>query len=32
METHSCLENSMDREARQATVFGTAKSCTQLSN
>ena len=28
----SCLENSMDRRAWQATVHGTAKSRTQLSN
>ena len=25
---YSCLENSMDREAWQATVHGAAKSCT----
>ena len=29
---YSCLENSTDRGAWQATVRGTAKSCTQLSN
>ena len=29
---HSCLENSMDREAWQATVHGVAKSWLQLSN
>ena len=29
---YSGLENSMDREARQATVHGVAKSQTQLSN
>ena len=29
---YSCLENSMDREAWQATVRGDAKSQTQLSN
>ena len=29
---YSCLENSMDRGAWQATIHGTAKSCTQLSN
>ena len=29
---YSCLENSMDRGARQATVHGIAKSQTQLSN
>ena len=29
---HSCLENPMDRGARQATVHGVAKSCTRLSN
>ena len=29
---HSCLENSMDRRAWQATVHGVAKSRTQLSN
>ena len=29
---YSCLENSMDREAWQATVHGVAKSQTQLSN
>ena len=28
---YSCLENSMDREAWQATVYGAAKSRTQLS-
>ena len=28
---HSCLENSMDREARQATVHRVLKSWTQLS-
>ena len=28
----SCLENSMDRGAGQATVHGTTKSWTQLSN
>ena len=28
---HSCLENSMDREAWQATARGVAKSWTQLS-
>ena len=28
----SCLENSMDRGAWQATVHGVAKSWTQLSN
>ena len=27
---YSCLENPMDREARQATVHGVAKSQTQL--
>ena len=29
---HSCLENSMDREAWWATVHGFAKSRTRLSN
>ena len=29
---YSCLENSMDREAWQATVHGVAKSWTQLSD
>ena len=29
---YSCLENSMDRGAWQATVHGAAKSWTQLSN
>ena len=29
---YSCLENSMDREAWRATVYGVAKSQTQLSN
>ena len=29
---YSCLENSMDRGAWQATVHGVAKSWTQLSN
>ena len=29
---YSCLENSMDREAQQATVHGVAKSRTRLSN
>ena len=29
---YSCLENPMDRGARQATVHGVAKSRTQLSN
>ena len=29
---YSCLENSMDRGARQATVHGVTKSQTQLSN
>ena len=29
---YSCLENSMDREAWQATVGGVTKSETQLSN
>ena len=29
---YSCLENSMDRGAWQATVHGVAKSRTQLSN
>ena len=29
---YSCLENSMDREAWQATVHGIAKSWTLLSN
>ena len=29
---HSCLENSMDRGARQATVHGITKSWTRLSN
>ena len=29
---HSCLENSMDRGAWQATVHGVAKSQTQLSS
>ena len=29
---YSCLENSMDREAWQATVHGVAKSQGQLSN
>ena len=29
---YSCLENPMDREARQATVHGVAKSRTRLSN
>ena len=28
----SCLENAMDREAWQVTVYGVAKSRTQLSN
>ena len=28
---YSCLENSIDREARQTTVHGVAKSQTQLS-
>ena len=28
---YSCLENSMDRGAQQATVHGVAKSRTQLS-
>ena len=28
---YSCLENSMDRGVRQATVLGVAKSRTQLS-
>ena len=29
---YSCLENSMDREAWRATVYGVAKSRTRLSN
>ena len=29
---YSCLKNSMDREAWQATVYGVTKSCTQLSD
>ena len=29
---HSCLENSMDREAWRATVHGVTKSQTQLSD
>ena len=29
---YSCLENSMDREAWRATVYGVAKSQTRLSN
>ena len=29
---YSCLENPMDREAWQATVYGAAKSPTQLSD
>ena len=29
---YSCLENSMDREARWATVYGVTKSQTLLSN
>ena len=29
---YSCLENSMDREAWWATIYGTAKSLTQLSD
>ena len=29
---YSCMENCMDRGAWQATVHGTSKSCTQLSN
>ena len=29
---YSCLENSMDREAWWATVYGVAKSWTRLSN
>ena len=29
---YSCLENPMDREAWQATVHGTAKSWTRLSD
>ena len=29
---YSCLENPMDRGARQATVHGVTKSQTQLSN
>ena len=29
---YSCLKNSMDREAWQATVRGATKSLTQLSN
>ena len=29
---YSCLENSMDRGAWQATIHGAAKSWTQLSN
>ena len=29
---YSCLGNSMDRGAWQATVHGVAKSCAQLSN
>ena len=29
---YSCLENSMDREAWWATVFGVTKSWTRLSN
>ena len=29
---HSCLENSIDRGARWATVHGVAESCTQLNN
>ena len=29
---YSCLENPMDRGARQATVHGVAKSWTQLSD
>ena len=29
---YSCLENSKDRETRQATGHGAAKSWTQLSN
>ena len=31
MNDHSCLENSRDREAWQATVHGFAKSWTRLS-
>jgi len=29
---YSCLENPMDREVRWATVYGVAKSRTQLSD
>ena len=29
---YSCLENPVDREAWQATVYGVTKSRTQLSN
>ena len=29
---YSCLENPMDREAWQATVYGVSKSWTRLSN
>ena len=29
---YSCLENSMDRGAWRATVYGVAKSWTQLNN
>ena len=29
---YSCLENSMDRGAWQATVYGVRKSCTKLSD
>ena len=29
---YSCLENSMDREAWQATIYGIAKSWTKLSD
>jgi len=29
---YSCLENSMDRGARQATVYSVTKNCTLLNN